>query len=274
MKDLIILNSVIYYDNFDEVKQYVEHSYSLPYTDNLYFAIVVNKIKEEDVARLNSLYEGSNKVFVFYPNKNLGYMNGLIEGYEAFVNKTSIEPDYVIMSNTDIIYRDELFFKRFIENKYDDDIWVIGPSVYANNRKSFDNPVLDNRPSKRNVKKLIFFTSTPIIRSLYVGLSDYKARLVKREEEESRFIYQVHGCYFIVKNELAKQMVAHKFGVLLYSEEAYVSEEALKSNKKVYYDKTLKIIHDEHSVTGKLKTKKIAKYISESMRYILKEYYE
>ena len=271
---MIVLNTIIFYNNLNEIKDYCESLYLLPDTDSVYVVIVTNKIDQKDIEPLKDFASRYSRISILFQDENLGYMNGMIAGYEYFVSSTSINPDYVIMSNTDIIYNDKAFFSKLISKKYDDNIWVIGPSVYANNRHSYDNPVSYERRSINSVKKIIRFTSFPIIRVLYVFLSDYKARLQKNGERPSSIVYEVHGCFFIVKNDLAKQFVNHKYGMLLYSEEAYVAEETFKSGKLSYYDSDLKIIHNEHSVTKHVGYRKIAKYVSSSMKYILNTYYE
>ena len=271
---MVLLNSIIFYDNYFEIVKYVDSVMSLPSTENLYIAVTVNKCENEDVSKINEHFRMYKNVFVYFPNCNLGYMNGLIYGYDCFVKETKIEPNYVIMSNTDIVYKDHLFFAKLNEKKYNRDVWLIGPSVYANNRKCYDNPVSYKRYKKRKLKRIIAFTSIPVVRSLYVFLSDYKARLLKRPEEKSSYVYEVHGCYFIVKNDFAKYMVEHKYGMLLYSEESYLAEEVYHNKKRTYYDSDLKIIHDEHTVTGRLKRKRIARYVSSSLKYILKTYYK
>ncbi|MBQ9520188.1 MAG: hypothetical protein IJR67_01785 [Acholeplasmatales bacterium] len=253
---------------------YCNDLFLLQDTNNVYIEIVVNKIAENEISLLKEYVSNHDRIGVYFPNENLGYMNGMIVGYERFVQETHIAPDYIIMSNTDIIYNDVMFFSKFINKNYSDDVWVIGPAIYAKHRKSYDNPVAYERRSKKSVKKIVLFTRIPFIRVLYVFLSDYKARFRKSGIKESSYVYEVHGCFFVIKNDLAVQLSSHKYGMLLYSEESYIAEEVYKSNKKVYYDSDLLITHNEHSVTKKVKYKKIAKYISSSMKYILENYYE
>lgn len=271
---MTILNTIIYYDNFDEIEQYCDNIFKMPMTNDLFITITVNKINDNDIKKLDDFAKLYENIIVYYPPKNLGYMNGMICGYSEYKKIKGNKPDYVIMSNTDIEYPDSEFFCKFIKKEYDDNIWVIGPSIYANKRKSYDNPTSYQRRSVKQIKKIIRFTTFPLISGLYVRLSDVKARMHKMPEPSSSFVYEVHGCFFIVKNEFAEQLEKNKYGMLMYSEESYIAEECFKYKKKAFYDKELKVIHNEHSVTGKIKYTKIAKYISTSLKYILEEYYD
>ena len=271
---MILLNTIIYYDNYKEIETYCKEVYHLANAENIYISICVNKMGDKQKSEIEKILGVDKKIHIYFPNNNEGYMNGMLFAYEQFTKETKLQPDYIIMSNTDIQYPDKEFLSKFIRKDYGEDIWGIAPSVYALRRLSYDNPVSYTRLTIGRIKRTILFTSLPIVRSLYVWLSEKKARIKKTKEQSSSYIYLAHGCYFIIKRELAEVMSKHKYGVLLYSEEAYVAEEIYHHNKKMYYDSDLKIIHAEHSTTGKLKYARVAKYISSSLSYILKEYYD
>ena len=198
---MIVLNTIIFYDNFEEVRNYCESVFLLEKNDVLYVQITVNKMTEKDDAKkLKDLVLKFKRINIFYPDCNLGYMNGMIAGYENFVEVFKSKPDFVIMSNTDIIYSDNSFLNKLLDTSYPDNVWAIGPSIYAKRRKCFDNPVSLYRRTKKQIKKIILFTKIPLIRSLYVLLSDYKARLLgNKVEPTSSIVYELHGCFFVLK---------------------------------------------------------------------------
>lgn len=274
MRDLIttkkiVLNTIIYYDNYDEVLNYINDVIQI--NSDIFISIVVNKntCTKND---LNGLILNNN-IYIFDPKQNLGYMNGMIYGYYEFKNKTGIYPDYVLMSNTDIKYNKD-FFSILNQKNYSEDIWCIGPSIFSKCRSSFDNPVLYERLSKSQLISKINFLSIPFIGAFYVKLSDMKAKLKKRPESNSSIVYQVHGSCFIIRNVFANLLCENKYGMLLYSEESFISEEVRKHGKTTFYDCDLKIIHYDHSVTKKIKKSKIAKLNATSMKYIMEKYYE
>lgn len=267
------LNVIICYNNSKEVVKYIQSVLTLRAKD-IFFSVVINAGICEDFDRLKDFSECSKykNVNIFVPRNNLGYLNGLLYGYRQFVALHDT-PDYVIFSNTDIEIRDANFFDKIEQKKYSSDIGCIGPSIYVREREVYDNPVCDNRRPLSEINKLVKILSIPFIRGLYVNLSDFKTRFTKKKKTNSRFVYEVHGCFFILSNTFASLLAQKEYGALMYSEEAYVAEKIREFGYKVYYDSDLEVIHLEHSVTKGLKGEKIAKHICDSMKIIRKEFY-
>lgn len=269
-----ILNTVICYDNVNEVLDYIQKLQRLEFSNYIAVCVVINKLQ---IFNEEELIDGINKLsiccMVVNPKKNLGYMNGMIFGYEVFVKKYNLILDYVVMSNTDINYPDIGFYKKLLTNTYDDSIWGIGPAVYSTNSKSYTNPILFSRRTKQRVKYTIRIFKTPLINLFYIWASNLKTKIKKQKIGKSGLVYEVHGCFFIVKPQLVNEMIKKPFGALLYSEEAYVAEMIYHLGKKEYYDSELMVEHAEHSVTGRVKNKRIAKHIASSMAVILRDFY-
>lgn len=269
-----VVNTVICYDNPEEVITYAEKFFSLDGSCEAALIVTINKISNfSEAALVNTLKSINEDIYVYNPNANLGYINGMIFGYRKYLDNHE-EPKYIIMSNTDIIYPDASFLRTLLDKDYDEDVWCIGPSVFVPERGSFDNPVCETRRSKRDIQRIITILKTPLIGPLYIIASKIKGNYVRRAEEESHEVYEVHGCFFIITKDLGREFIRKPFGALLYSEEDYVAENVYKRRKKTLYDADLKVYHDEHSVTGKLDYRKIANYIIESERVILRDYYE
>ena len=258
-----------------EVIQYVTKVSNLECSEKVAVAVVVNKL---DDGKVSDLFEGLESIaietIVVQPKSNLGYLNGMLEGYKAFVEHYDVSNlKYVIMSNTDINYPDPAFIKKLLNKNYSCAVWSRGPVVYVPERKNYDNPILDKRRSKEEVKRIIRRFRIPIFNEIYFFLSNIKGRVMKKKIGVSHNVYEVHGCYFIIKKELAEKMIVKPFGALLYSEEAYVAEMVWHNNKTGYYDTDLLVEHCEHSVTGKIDYKKISCYIADSMESILHDFY-
>lgn len=268
-----IINVVICYENIDEIITYAKQFQNVQDQNVIELVIVINKIENNYQIKTltEALYKLNIRFRIYNPNKNLGYLNGMIYGYKQY-KKNGIA-DWIIMSNTDIVYDVQEFSNYLSNKKYELDTWCIGPSIYSNGRKSYDNPVSIERRKKSDIKKIIRILKTPIINILYVALSDIKARMLPKKTGKSGFVYEVHGCFFIVKKELADLLVERNFPAFLYSEEAYIAELCYQNGKKIYYDTDVEVKHLEHSVTGFLKKRKIAKYISESLQIILDLFY-
>lgn len=274
MQTKIIINIAICFNNADEVKTYARELNKQNNIEQAALIIVINDGSERDIRVLNTIQNHvSYKVMIVRPAQNLGYMRGLLYGYKAYKKKYGI-PQYIIMGNTDIEIADINFFDKLRTTIYEDSVWCIGPSIYTKYTHNYDNPVALKRRSKREIDSLICRFSVPVFRSLYVWLSSVKAFLRKKEKLHTQYVYEVHGCYFILRGECAEQMLKRPFKPLMYSEETYVAEIIYENGKKEYYDSNLEVIHNEHTTTGLLKNKEIAKYLYESMKFIRNEFYK
>lgn len=268
-----IINIVICYNNADEVIQYHQEIVNCQEGVSVGYIVVINKETNEKVHQIKEYSKGKN-VYIYNPQKNLGYMNGLIYGYRKFREDTGEIPLYVIMSNTDIKFVHNKFFVVLQKKEYDDDVWCVGPSILVYEHGSYDNPVSIERYTSNYIKTLIRRFSTPLFREVYVILAFLKPRWVKKRREiKSRKVYEVHGCFFILTGEFAEHLKRKEYGALLYSEETFVAENVYIMNKVEYYDADLEIVHLEHSATSKLKPRQRAKHMEKSMKWIYNKYF-
>lgn len=274
MREEEIINIVICYNNDSEVMEYYKEILSLNEGNKVGYVVVINSSTDEETNRLVNFGNENEHVYVFNPGKNLGYMNGLLHGYCEYRKQTGLIPQYVIMSNTDIAFQDKEFATKLANKNYDSRVACIGPSVLVSELNSYDNPISDERYTLQQMNKLIRIFSTPIIRELYVTASFIKPKFIKRKKDlNSRNVYEIHGCFFVLTGKYAEFLKDQKFGVLLYTEETFVAENAHRNNLITYYDADLEIVHKEHSTTSKLKPTRRAKLMAESMTWIRDTYF-
>lgn len=270
-----ILNTVICYNNAEEVVSYALSLSKLEGSSNVCLVITLNSIQENQKVDLQKKINDINlEIIIYDPNKNIGYMNGMIQGYDHYKELTDGHtPEYIIMSNTDINYPDHRIISKLLSNKYDGDTWVIGPAVFAPLRMSYDNPIKEHRRSANEIDSLIKKFGIPFFSEIYVVASLLKGRLLRKKVGNSRKVYEVHGCYFIIRGMMGNKLLESPFGALLYSEETYIAEIAYKNGKVAYYDTSLLVYHIEHTVTSRISAKKIAKHLYDSMKVIKKDFY-
>lgn len=269
-----IINIVICYNNADEVIKYYNELLSLHRGCETGYVVVINSASKSEIENLNSFEKCNEHVYVFNPNKNLGYINGLLYGYREYNNKTGFIPKYIIMSNTDIEFQDKEFLDKLLNKEYESDVACIGPSVLVSELNSYCNPVSEDRYSLKQINKYIRIFSTPILREAYVTAGFIKPKFIKYKKDLfSRNVYSVHGCFFILTSKYVEYLKNIEYGVLLYSEEIFVSENAYLIDMRTYYDSDLEVIHLEHSTTKKLNPTRRAHYFAESMRWIKDAYY-
>ena len=268
-----VVSIVICYNNAQEVSCYADSLFRLRDSEKAFLVIVINAVCESERAILDSIRTRHKNVVIFDPKSNLGYMNGLLYGYRQYSGTVTETPEYVIMSNTDIEFSDDDFIKDLLNREYSSDVWCIGPSVFTKYTSNYDNPVADSRRTRSEVNSLIRRFSLPFLGGLYVYLSDVKAKYKRSKKTGSRYVYEVHGCFFILTGEFAEVIKGDSYGALMYSEEAYISEMVYHHGKRTYYDSDLEVIHAEHTATKLLGYVKIADHLSKSMKYIRDRFY-
>lgn len=268
-----ILNIVTVFCNESEVLEYAEKLNNQSISKGITLVIVLNKSGDMTIDELeNNLNRINLDIHLYNPGENLGYLSGLIYGYNQYIISNEA-PKWIVMSNTDITFSNNEFFKDFYNNKYNENVWMIGPSIYSLENRSYDNPQYKKRHTLSSLKKRIFIFKKPKLAFYYLKLANIKAKLKKREKKSSQYSYSLHGCFFFLNDNFMSILKEKKYGPLMYSEEAYLAELVRLSGKKSYYNSEIEVIHTGSTVTGKLEISNRSKYILESLEYIKKEFY-
>ncbi len=269
-----IPNVVILYNNEEEVVEYAYRLSQLNKSENIIFVVVVNLFQGDLNLFRKKIKAVISDSYIYVPDKNLGYINGLIFGYNSLVKETKISYTWSIFSNTDISFKNKDFLVKFIEKKYDESIWCIAPSVFSFKKKTYDNPQYYYRNSLRKINRQLFVFRRPLLSYYYTRLSNIKAKLKRKTRDVSQNIYSAHGSFFILKDKLISELSIFPYKTLLFAEESYIAEIILKNNKINYYDSNLEVIHDDNSVTGKLKQMNRSKLYYESIKWLKETFYE
>lgn len=264
---LKVLFVCINYNNEKEVKEFLENISLIDKNDEFKVLIVNNsetikgKLKEE-LQNITLNYE------IIIPNKNLGYLNGMFLGVKEYIKKYNL-PEWIVFSNTDI----EIKKFDFYNKDYQEDIWCIAPSIYSTQTNTYQNPHYKKRLTINKIRRIILINSIPYLEYFYSKLAILKSKYKKKKEEDSQEVYAAHGAFFILRKPFFEKIDLN-YGAFLYSEEAFIAENIRLLNKKNFFDKEIKVIHKEHSTTSLIGTKKRGKYIKESLKYVLREFYE
>ena len=267
MKEILVL--AINYSNENEVIAYAKMLSQQTIASKIGLIITNNRCSDDKETYLvEQLQLLDIDVFYYNPHDNLGYLSGCFYGYNKYIESTNETPQWVFISNTDIMIDDEKFFEKMLNNSYDENTWCIAPSVYSPTNNSYDNPHYKQRHKLTKIKLIIWIYQRPLLAFIHVLLAKVGYKVIRRAEEPSQFVYSVHGCFFGLRNIFIHQISESAYQGFLYSEEAYIAELLRLKGKQTYYDSSLKIIHNENSVTGMLNIKKKAQYIASSMIYI------
>lgn len=266
-----ILNVIVFYNNKEEVKQYIEDSILIA-NGLLDIAVVVNSDKNNQIDTLLTELDDKTKecIKVYNFNENVGYLNALLK----VIQKININDYlYIILSNTDILYSSSNFFTELSQKNYDKHIGCIAPSVFATKSQSYSNPHYINRIPKKSFKKLYLIFKYPHLGMYYLKLAELKAYKKRKIKKQSCMIYSPHGCYMIFTQQFIQKIEGYEYGVKMYSEESCIGELLKRYGYSCKYDSELEIVHQESSVTGKINYKKRFELWRESIKYILDTFY-
>lgn len=158
-----IVNLIICYNNGEEVINYIDSMRNHDAIELVCFVITVNSWDDADRILINNyITKSSVKIFIYEPKRNLGYMNGLVQGYNFF-RINNVIPKYVIMSNTDISIPSQKYYQELLSKEYSNEVGCIGPSIYVKEKKTYDNPVCEQRRKISEINNIIRKFSIPFL---------------------------------------------------------------------------------------------------------------
>jgi len=266
------INIIIFYDNEDELTNYIIDAADKGTINNLEFAVVVNKDSNNIINNLKNKLTKlvDNKIYIYNFGENIGYLNALL----YVVKKIDINNyKYIILSNTDIYYITKNFYDYLVKKNYENEIGCIAPSVFSSNTNTYSNPHYKTRIPLSKIQRTQRILLHPQLARFYIKLSELKARNMKKKELPSEYVYSPHGCFMVFTNSFIHKIAWDSYGAKMYSEESYVGEMLIQYNYKCFYDSNIKIIHKENTITSSIKNKKKYQYMSESLQYIINRFY-
>jgi len=218
---------------------------------------------------------------------NMGYFGGAKYGLKKYLRNNDL-PDFVIVSNVDIYFKDRYFFESLI--KYTDKAEIIAPSIWSYFSNRDQNPKILSRPNKYRMKFYKYCFSNYYLLNSYTVLSIIKSQIKnfykfvsiifkqkadeKKNSYETKNIYAPQGCCIIFSKYYFKKGGTLDYPLFLFNEEVYVAETARKMGLKILYVPALKVWHKDHASTGWIRTRKIAAFIAEAARFTADTYFK
>ena len=135
---VIVLNYLAY----KETISFVESFLGLNLKDSkAQIVIVDNGSENESFQMLCTRFEHEKDITIVHCEKNLGFANGNNYGYYEL--KKKMDPDFVIVSNDDIILKDPGLVEWITESYENYGFAVLGPSVFSLRGGFFQSPCLN-----------------------------------------------------------------------------------------------------------------------------------
>ena len=263
--------------------------------------VLVDNTERADSSELfsNTWAEDPSALCIKSP-RNLGYFGGAHFGYGKYL-ETRQPPDWVIVSNVDIEFKDDALFARLRDVGKIRDVGVVAPSIWSSRSRRDLNPRMVVRPSKGKMRSYKLIFRNYYLLNLHQMLAAVKHRvkyvvkyklmrparrclalfrsnsaLAGNSASNSRvkFIYAPQGSCVIFSKLFFSRGGSLDYPLLLFGEEIYVAETARSLGLRVVYDPRLKVWHDDHSATGLVRSRKIASRLLESAIFMADRYFK
>ena len=266
MKDIAV--AVALYNNEKEVIEFAKGLLKQTAADRIQLLVTCNACKDVEAFK-RDMAEVMPSAKVFDPGKNLGYLNGCLYGVKGSVSDYS----WVMVSNTDIEFKEQDFFERAVEN-ISEDIWCISPDIVLSATGVHQNPFLKERPSKKRVMIWKTAYSNYLFFRLYFKLSELKPKKPQTGVLKDSTVYAVHGSCFILSRDCVKSLLPVCRKIFMYGEELLVAEVIHKNKKKSLFKASVGIVHNENQVTGSIGRARKQKWFKNSFNYLTEKFFK
>jgi GT2 family glycosyltransferase len=261
------------YYNEEEVCSFVTEQ--LQPTKNSFIEIVITDNGSKNTSLLTELTRQHTNVTLVTAPSNLGYFGAAYLGFTSYLNAKKEYPKAVVVSNTDMFLKGnffELFQNKLKIKKFD----ILGPSIYSNFLKYYQNPYITRRIKKNKLSFLKTMSSNYYLYSLFTLYHVAKTKLLGRatiQPASASSPYAIHGSFMIFNKTFFEKGGTINYPSVLFGEEIFIAEQVLQLNLKISYDPGLQVEHNEHATTGIFKSRKMIAYLHQSYTYLLKTYF-
>jgi len=252
--------------------------------------LVDNGSQNDSVSRLCAEIRGVEGIYLLQSKENLGFAKGNNLGFKFA--KKELDPDFIIMSNSDILMIDENFTSKLDTYYSEYQFAVAAPDAITPNGKHL-NPYVSNRLTIQGVEQGIRDMKINIalckigIEPFIRGCQRICKRLIPQKERmiqvgdrlELKNGLQLHGCFLIFSRIYIEQFDGIFDKTFLYGEEVLLRIRCQRAKLEMYILPKIKVIHNE-SRTEKflrkgIRTRHMIRYTHylDSL-YVIKEYME
>jgi len=251
--------------------------------ERLRVTVVDNNGNDASDLRLISLANSDSRVSILNPKRNLGYFGAAAYGLRQYCANCPA-PEWVIVSNADISFPRQDFFKRLFTFYKNNPPGVLAPKI-CSSFGTDQNPYLLKRPSRirMHFNKWVFrYYLTLMIYEIFSLMKQKLSALIRKIPPLSRIkispqspkaIYAPHGSFVIFHRSYFEAGGNLDYPVFLFGEEILIAETAKRLGLAVVYEPRLQVIHREHSTTSFFKSRIISRFIKEAAQHCADKYF-
>lgn len=262
---VIILNYLAYEETINTLS-----SFFLQKKDDctVEYIIVDNFSNNESYDKLVQFAKDYENVHVFRTKRNLGFANGNNYGYVQ-LKKILPDPDYVIISNDDILLIDNKLFS-WIDSCYNKNKFaVLGPDVYSIRGQFHQSPgynrsrdIANLKNEQRQLRKKLIKTYIAYLRGKYVSQTKnvpvWNNDLYESYSEE----YTIHGSFQVFSKVYFNfYKTPYDSSTFLYLEEDILKLRCDIKGIKMVYDPSYKLNHLQAVSTNKINKTSFSKEV-------------
>lgn len=238
---------ILHYKNIKDTIECIE---SIKKIDGNYKIIVVdnNTTNEHEEKLIKKYCDDFIKL-----NENLGFAKANNIGCNYA--KEKYHPDFLIVSNNDVIIEDENLINKIVKEYEEDNFDILGPKIKTNDGQSVNPfPVYKTKDEVvkeiNKTKKLIKIYNNIILRnlfSIYMKVKYlFKEKKLIYNGETKEYNVALHGCFIIFsKKYYEKYKNVFYNETFMYHEEEFLYQRIIKDKLVSIYDPSLEIFHKE-----------------------------
>jgi len=268
----IILFLLVNYYNEEEVCSFINKQ--LKPAENNFIDIVIAD-NGGTTSLLNEIENKYSNVALVKSGSNLGYFGAANLGLTHYLENNKEYPKTVIICNTDIKLADDFF--SVLQYKLSDTTFdILGPSIYSTLFKHDQNPYIIHRIKESKLRFFKFVSSAHFLYSLFTVYHLLKNKLSRRANKQCEAMkpYAIHGSFMIFNKTFFQKGGTINYPCVLFGEELFIAEQALKLNLNMLYEPSLEVRHNEHATTGTFKSRESVSYLNQSYTFLLNTYFK
>jgi GT2 family glycosyltransferase len=246
--------------------------------------IVDNASGAEHIARLRSALSMVENARLIESPLNRGYFGAATLALDQYREKGCGLPDWVIVSNSDILVDDQSFLDKLLRLE-SSSLGMVAPRVIVPPWNLNQNPYLRTRPRRLRRFTMHIFSHDYFLAVAWDWLSRAKrdigfgmVRKLRSAVDESANetihvpIYAPHGSFMVFSRRYFEAGGYLDCELFLYAEEVSVGENCRRLGLPVVYVPFLSVVHNEHQSLGIGVTRSMFIHQQRSIRHVLSKY--
>jgi len=267
---VIILNYLAYQDTINCVNDFLNQNLN---GDSLKIAIVDNFSYNESIEKLKEEFKDNENIKIARTDKNLGFANGNNYGYEML---KKYDCDFYIISNDDILIKNQSLFNWIKEEYSSNRFAVLGPDIYAPKINMHQNP----NPNKFDCKylRLKIFYYQQKLKYFFIKINPFYNK--KEIYFDSGEIYKqtandktLHGAFQIFSKDYFEYYdEPYDKRTFLYVEEDLLKLRCKSKNLDMIYSPSFTVEHLQETATNIVNKNNNRKKILFRLKHFIKSF--